>query len=174
MKQTGKVFCFVLFTCLVFGFSSVAQIKVTYHFGFIGATGDTSAKLSEQVIIQYSKCFDVTNGLRRFENQKNGAFAIACLEVPPVNLLQIQVYPNPVIKDVTIRSVIKIPERGGVKYKIMIKNFEGRSVKEVNTDIKLVNEGVKVSMMDIPTGYYIVSLYADAEIIQSFKILKAS
>lgn len=174
MKQAGKISCIVLITCLLFSLSSLAQIKATYHFGFIGATGDTSAKLSEPVIIQYDKCFDVTNGLRRFDSQKNGAFAIACLEIPPASMLQVQAFPNPVLHDLTIRSVLKIPERGVVKYIIRIKDFTGKAVKEINTDLKKVNEGVKVNMADIPTGYYVVSLYADTEIIQSFKILKAS
>jgi len=171
--QTSKCAFALLVTCLILISSAVAQIKTNYHFGFIGTTGDTSVKSSEPVIIQYSKCFDVTNGLSRFSIPKSGAFAISCIEtVPKINLL-VNVYPNPVINRLTIRSLVYYPEKGIAKYNVLITDLTGRLIRQIKTDLSSINQGFTIQVNDLSVGYFIVTLYADTEIIQSFKIFKA-
>ena len=174
MTQTGKSAFALLVTCLLLTTSITAQIKTNFHFGFIGATGDTSAKSSESVIIQYSKCFDVTNGLSKFSTPKFGAFAISCVEIVPKLTLQVHAYPNPAVNQLTIRSLENFPERGLVNYLIVLTDLTGRTIKEIKTDITSINQGFTIHVGDLPMGYFIVTLYADRDRVQTFKILKAA
>jgi hypothetical protein len=174
MTQTSKSLLAVLVTCLILHCPLIAQIKANYHFGFIGATGDTSAKISESVMIQYSKCFDVTNGLTKFSSPKFGAFAIVCVEIPPKVDLLVNAYPNPVVNRLTIRSLSNYPERGVVRYSVLLTDLSGKPIKEIKTDLTSINQGFTIPVNDLPMGYFIVTLYADKERIQSFKILKAA
>jgi hypothetical protein len=174
MTQTSKTVLIVLFTCLLFISSVVSQIKVSYHIGFIGTTGDTTAKLSEPVIIDYSKCYDITNGLARFILPKNGAFAIACNEAAPELELMVHAYPNPAVNFVIVRSLKNYPERGVVRYRVMLTDQRGVAVKQLETTLSDINSGFKIPLTDLAVGYFIVTLYADNEVIQSFKILKVS
>ncbi len=174
MRQTSKRLFALLVTCFILISSITAQIKTNYHFGFIGATGDTSAKSGESVIIEYNKCFDVTNGLSKFSAPKSGLFAISCLEIPPKINLMVNVYPNPVINQLTIRSLESYPEKGSVKYTVMLTDFAGRPLKEIKTDIVNINQGFTIRVSDLAIGFFIVTLYADKEKVQSFKIFKAA
>ncbi len=174
MTQTSKSTFTVLFTCLLLHVSLVAQIRSNYHFGFIGATGDTSAKLSEPVIIQYSNCFEATNGLTRFTMPNSGVFSIACYEAKPEIKLLVNAYPNPVINELKIRSLFNFPEKGLVKYRVVLTDLMSNKLKEINLTISNINEGFSIRVNDLPMGYFIVTLYSDKELIQSFKILKAA
>lgn len=173
MYQTSKRALFVLITCLLLSVPVVAQIKAHYHFGFIGATGDTSVKLSEPVIIQYNKCFEITNGVPKFIAHKPGPFAITCNEVPPKIELQVYAYPNPVVHQLTIRSLVNFPEKGQVQYTISLTDLMGNPIKSVRADLASINRGLVIDVRGLPLGYSIVTLYANKEKIQSFKILKA-
>ncbi len=153
---------------------SYGQIKMNYHFGFIGTTGDTTAKLSEPVLIGYDNCFDITNGLPKFKSPKFGVFSIACFEAKPKMALQVNAYPNPVVNVLTMRSLINFPEKDFVKYKVVFTDISGKVLRQVNTDLQHINEGFVIPVRDLPTGYFIVTLYSDKELVQSFKILKAA
>jgi hypothetical protein len=174
MLQISKAAFVVLITCLMLNLPVTAQIKTNYHFGFIGTIGDTSAKLSEPLIIQYSQCFEITNGLSRFTPAKSGVFAISCVEVPAKVDLLVHVYPNPVVNQLTIRSLTNYPEKGLVKYTVVLTDFTGRHIREIKTDIASINKGFAIGVNDLPQGFFIVTLYADKEIIQSFKVFKAA
>lgn len=172
MTQKNKAiyfFCVISFGLLL---SVKAQIKISYHFGSIGTTGDTSVKLSEPVLIGYEKCFDITNGISKFAKPKMGAFSILCNEASPKVALLVHAYPNPVVNMLTIRSLVNYPERGLVKYRIEIADFSGKKIRDVMTDIASINAGFALRVADIPMGYFIVTLYSEKELIQSFKILK--
>lgn len=174
MMQTSKTAITLLVICLMLNAPAVAQIKANYHFGSIGSTGDTSIKLSEPVMIQYTKCFDITNGLPRFNLHKSGVFAISCYEAPPEIKLLVTAYPNPVVNELTIRSLVNYPEKGRVTYKLVLMDLMGNFIREIKTDLSSINEGFRIQVNDLPTGYFIVTLYADNARIQSFKILKAA
>lgn len=175
MVQTSKhAFAILVITCLMFHFSAVAQIKANYHFGFIGVTGDTTVKPSEPVIIQYSKCFDITNGSPRFSLAKSGVFSIACYEAAPEIKLLVHAYPNPVMNELTIRSLVSYPEKGRTNYRLLLTDILGRHIREVITNLSGINEGFRIPVNDLPAGYFIVTLFADKEMIQSFKILKGA
>lgn len=174
MIQTSKSTFVVLFTCLMLNFPSVAQIKARYHFGFIGSTGDTSAKLSEPVIIDYNKCFDITNGVPKFSQPKFGVFAVDCYEAKPRISLLVHAYPNPVVSQLTIRSLNSYPENSSVKYKVVLTDITGNLLRELKTDLSQINEGFSIRVNDLSFGYFIVTLYGNNERIQSFKILKAA
>ena len=173
MVQTSKhVFAVLVITCLMFHLSAVSQIKANYHFGFIGVTGDTLVKASEAVIIQYNKCFDITNGSPRFRLAKSGVFSIACYEATPEIKLLVHAYPNPVVNELTIRSLVSYPEKGRTIYRLLLTDILGRHIREVITNLSGLNEGFRISVNDLPAGYFIVTLFGDKEMIQSFKILK--
>jgi hypothetical protein len=174
MMQTSKSAFAVLVTCLILNFPVVAQIKANYHFGFIGSTGDTSVKPGEPVIIQYNKCFEITNGLTRFSRPKYGAFAIVCFEAAPEIKLLVNAYPNPVVNELKLRSLVNYPEKGLVRYRVVLTDIMGNPIREIKTDISSINEGFSIRVNDLPMGYFIVTLYSDKEKIQSFKILKVS
>ena len=175
MVPTSKhAFAVLVITCLMFHFSAVAQIKANYHFGFIGATGDTSVKPGEPVIIQYSKCFDITNGSPRFSLVKSGVFSIVCYEAAPEIKLLVHAYPNPVVNELTIRSLVSYPEKGQTNYRLVLTDIQGRHIREVATNLLSINQGFRIPVNDLPAGYFIVTLFAGKEMIQSFKILKAA
>ncbi len=177
MNQTGKHALHALITsCLILMLHSpiVAQIKASYHFGIIGATGDTSVRIGEPVIIQYSKCYEITNGVPKFRAPQSGVFGISCFEAAPKIDLQVQAYPNPAINQLTIRSLVSYPERGQVRYRLILTDITGNPIREIKTSLASINEGFTIPVYDLPMGYFIVTLFADMEKIQSFKILKAS
>ncbi len=174
MTQTGKsVFAF-LFTCLLLHFTASAQIKAIFHIGVIGVTGDTSVKLSDPVIIDYSKCFDVTNGLTRFSSPKPGVFAIACTEAPPKTELMLHAYPNPAISQLVVRSLVSYPEAGQPVFRVVLTSMSGMPIREIKTDVAAINRGLNMNVADLPMGYFTVTIYRDKERIQTFKILKAA
>lgn len=173
MKHIDKYSWFVFFTCLLLNSQVFAQIKANYHFGFIGSTGDTLAKLSEPVMIQYSKCFEITNGLPKFKHPYAGAFSIACYEVPPKIDLLVTAYPNPVVNQLMIRSTVFYPEKGKGKYSVLISDLMGNLIRRIQTNLFSINQGFALRVDDLPIGYFIVTLYVDKERVQSFKILKA-
>jgi hypothetical protein len=175
MTQTSKsAFAALLVSCLLLTFPVFAQIKAVYRFGVIGATGDTTVRLSEPVIIEYSKCFAVTNGVPKFETPKPGVFSISCNEAAPKVNLMVNAYPNPVINQLTMRSLVNYPDRGKTVYRVTLADFTGKLIREVKTDLKSINEGFSIRVADLPMGYFIVTLFADQEVVQSFKILKAA
>lgn len=147
---------------------------MNYHIGFIGTTGDTTAKTSEPVLIGYAKCFDITNGLSKFTSPKTGVFSIACYEAAPKVVLQVHAYPNPVINELTIRSLVNFPDKDFMKYKVVIADVSGKVIKQVSTDLARINAGYVVPVRDLPMGYFFVTVYSEKELIQSFKILKAA
>lgn len=172
MKQANNSVIASLVVCLLLNCSVVAQTNTNFHFGFIGTTGDTSIQTSETVMIHYNKCFDISNGLLKFNTPQKGAFAISCIEVPPKEALQVIGYPNPVMNVLTIRSMKVFPMQGLVKYSLVLVDMMGRPIKEIKTDLASINNGFTIPVYDIPMGYFTVTLYADKEVLQSFKILK--
>ena len=174
MTRRNKIIFIAIFCWVFMALPSAAQIKVNYHFGFIGTTGDTTGNLNEAVLIGYNKCFDITNGLSKFNFPKSGAFAIACNEDAPAIALLVHAYPNPVIDQLTIRSLVIFPEKDLTKYRLVITSFEGKVIRQIKTDIASINAGFVIRMNDLPMGYFIVTLHSDKELIQSFKIFKAS
>ncbi len=172
MNQASNVVIAFLVACLLLNGSVIAQTNTNFHFGFIGTTGDTSIQTGETVMIQYNKCFEISNGLLKFNTTQKGAFAISCIEIPPKDELQVLGYPNPVVNTLTIRSLKVFPMQGFVKYSFVLVDMMGRPIKEIKTDLASINNGFIIPVYDLPMGYFTVTLYADKEVIQSFKILK--
>lgn len=173
MTRIIKTTCIFIFTWAMV-LSSGAQIKMNYHFGFIGITGDTTAKLGDPVLVRYNSCFDITNGVPKFTFPKSGVFAISCFEATPKITLLVHVYPNPFVNELNIRSLVNFPEKKTAKYTLVIADFTGKVIRQVKTDLASINAGFTIRANDLPMGYFIVTLYSEKELIQSFKILKAA
>lgn len=149
------------------------QIRMRYQIGCIGGTGDTLKKSSGIVALGYEGCFRVSNGIQRFAAVKRDLFTVACIERAPAELLQIKAYPNPVVKDLYVKSLIAFPENIAAIYRFVISDFYGNVMKQQQTDIGSINSGYKISMQDMPRGYYTVTVYSEKKLIKSFKIIKS-
>lgn len=172
MRRINKYFiiacCAILLTL-----QGVGQIKMSYQIGSIGMTGDLQPKLSSPFLLGYAGCFSITNGLQKFSPVKMGLFNIACVEKAPVNRLQLQTYPNPVINQLLVKSLIQFPETSQSVYQLRIADFNGKVIRSLRTDIQTINAGYTIPMQDLPHGFYTLSVYSNKELIQSFKIIKS-
>jgi Secretion system C-terminal sorting domain len=172
MKPINRLILFLLFAAS-FHLPTNAQMRMTYTLGCFGATGDTSARVTESVLIGYNSCFDFSNGLPKFTIPNTGAFNISCLEEFPKIPLEFKAYPNPVTNELHVKSVIHFPEVNRLAYFFTITDITGRVLKRFRTDLNAINTGLSIPVETLPVGYYTITLYAEKELIQSFKILKA-
>lgn len=172
MRRINK-YLFIAFCAVLLTHQGVGQIRMSYQLGSIGMTGDVQAKMSSPFLLGYKGCFSISNGLQKFSPVKMGLFNIACIEKAPENKLQLQTYPNPVINQLQVKSLIRFPETLQAVYQLMIADFTGKIIRSIHTDIQTINAGLSISMQDVPHGFYTLSVYSNKELIQSFKIIKA-
>lgn len=172
MFRANKILL-VLFFLLLLAVAGSGQIRMRYQIGCIGGTGDTLKKISGIVALGYEGCFRVSNGIQKFAAVKRDLFTVACIERAPAELLQIKAYPNPVVKDLYVKSLIAFPENIAVTYRFVISDFYGNVMKQQQTDIGSINSGYKISMQDLPRGYYTVTVYSEKKLVKSFKIIKS-
>lgn len=172
MRRINK-YIFIACCSVLLSMEGVSQIRMSYQLGSIGMTGDVQAKMSSPFLLGYMGCFSITNGLKKFSPVKLGLFNIACIEKAPENRLQLQTYPNPVINQLLVKSMIPIPETLQAAYQLLIIDFTGRVIRSVRADIQTINTGLNIPMQDLPHGFYTLTVYANKELIQSFKIIKS-
>ncbi|MDE3253843.1 MAG: T9SS type A sorting domain-containing protein [Bacteroidota bacterium] len=172
MLRINKYLCMA--GCMLFlALQGKGQIRMSYQLGSIGMTGDVKAKMSSPFLLGYMGCFSITNGLQKFSPVKLGLFNIACIEKAPENRLQLQTYPNPVINQLQVKSLIRFPETLQAVYQLMIVDFTGKVIRSLRSDIQSINAGLSIPMEDLPHGFYTLSVYANKELVQSFKIIKS-
>lgn len=172
MFQANK-FLAVSFFLLFVSVAGNGQIRMSYQIGCIGGTGDTLKKTSGIVALGYQGCFRVSNGIQKFAVVKRDLFTVACVEKAPAELLQMKAYPNPVVKDLYVKSLIAFPESSGATYHFVISDFNGNVMRQQQTDIGSINSGYKISMQDLPRGYYTITVYTEKKLVKSFKIIKS-
>lgn len=172
MRRINK---YIIIACcsVLLSLEGVSQIRMSYQLGSIGMTGDVQAKMSSPFLLSYKGCFSITNGMLKFSPVKWGLFNIACIEKAPENRLQLQTYPNPVINQLQVKSLIRFPETLQSVYQLMIVDFSGKVIRSLRTDIQTINAGLSIPMQDLPHGFYTLSVYSNKDLVQSFKIIKS-
>ena len=168
MKQ-GKL----LLIMLLIGRFCSAQITMSYTIGCIGNTNAKEPVYSSPVIVTGKSCFSVANGVNLFNKKsKDGVFTTACEVVAPVRSaakLVINAYPNPVVSNVTVKSVLLVPAADLLL--LTMYTAGGIKVREITTNAQLLSEGVNIQMSGLPKGIYIGKI-SGARVSADFKLIK--
>ena len=151
-----------------------AQIRGRYNIGSIGNTASVRSIYSGPVYIKGSQCFELTNGVKTLSTPSTGLFSMTCKESVEPTQMEIMGYPNPVISYVTIKPIAKFPINNLTVYYLQLLDMNGRVISVHKTNVWGLNEGYKISMANLPSGYYTVALSADGQKIQALKIIKTN
>ncbi len=148
-----------------------AQINSKYVIGGIGNMGSTDLTYSPSFVIEGSICLDVSSGLRTFLKLNQGDFTTACPESQNKDV-QISAYPNPATDFLGVKVTTPITPNIENAYYISITDLNGKLLEQVKTDLNGITNGVRISVMKLLQGNYILSVYSISERLQSIRFIK--
>lgn len=151
--------------------NAAAQINVKYAVGGIGNMGSTDLSYSAPFAIEGSTCLDVSIGLRTFLKLNQGDFTLACPETQNKDV-QITIFPNPATDFLGVKAITPISPNIENAYYISIADLNGKLVEHVKTDLNGITNGVRIPVMKLLQGNYILSVYSISERLQSIRFIK--
>jgi hypothetical protein len=161
----------ILLFLAVFALNASSQISGKYAVGGIGNMGSTDLTYSAPFSIEGSVCLDVSIGLRTFLKMNQGDFTLACPETQNKDV-QISIYPNPATDFLGVKVTSPITPNIENAYYISITDLNGKLVEHVKTDLNGITNGVRISVMKLLQGNYILSVYSISERLQSIRFIK--
>lgn len=151
--------------------SASAQNGLVYNIGFLGNTNSLVNIYSGPIVFDNGYCLKFKNGVNTLQPKKFGVFKDYC-SISYGNYYFI-VYPNPVITDATIKSIVKIYTSSDQVFYVNVYNVLGMlflSKKVSGMDLFI---GSKLELSRIASGVYIVQVCnQDKAVLNSFKIIK--
>ncbi|MEI6265717.1 MAG: T9SS type A sorting domain-containing protein [Sphingobacteriia bacterium] len=170
MRRPVTIIILIAFITLS-GLSATAQISGKYVVGGIGNMGSADLTYSAPFVIEGSSCLDVSIGLRTFLKVNQGDFSMACPETQNKDV-QLSTYPNPATDFVSVKVLTPISPNIENAYYISITDLNGKLIEYVKTDLNGITNGVRISVMKLLQGNYILSVYSISERLQSIRFIK--
>jgi hypothetical protein len=170
MRNSVTILLFIAISTLSV-LNAHAQINGKYAVGGIGNMGSTDLTYSAPFSIEGSICLDVSIGLRTFLKLNQGDFTLACPETQNKDV-QLSTYPNPATDFVSVKVLTPISPNIENAYYISITDLNGKLVEHVKTDLNGITNGVRISVMKLLQGNYILSVYSISERLQSIRFIK--
>lgn len=147
--------------------NSIAQIRISYSIGVVGADFKTST-YSNPLSINGKNCIIVTNGISKFIVSDHGIFLNECAVNEEFIKYSIQVAPNPA----TNYTIIKFKNKLQVDNDFTLSLFgsNGRLINKFLTNQLQLMQGYRLSTSDLNEGVYFIQISSD-KINQIFRLL---
>jgi hypothetical protein len=147
--------------------NSIAQIRISYSIGVVGADFKTST-YSNPLSINGKNCIIVTNGISKFIVSDHGIFLNECAVNEEFIKYSIQVAPNPA----TNYTIIKFKNKLQVdnNFTLSIFGSNGRLVNKFPTSQLQLLQGYRLSTSELNEGVYFIQISSD-KINQIFRLL---
>ena len=146
---------------------SIAQIRISYSIGVVGADFKTST-YSNPLSINGKNCIVVTNGISKFIVSDHGIFLNECAVNEDYIRLSIQVAPNPASSYTIIKFKNKLQANNNVT--LTLYGSSGRVInKFLSSQIQLL-QGYRLSTSELTEGVYFIQISSD-KINQIFRLL---
>ena len=172
--QSIRLLCSLVMVLLI-STTLPAQIRNAYNLGSIGMTGNINPVFSGPVVITGANCFVLTNGVKTFDLPQAGYFSTACkLLLEQESGLRLTSYPNPVINNLTVQATNQTQLLADKDIQLQLLDVQGRVIQTYNTDIKGINLGYKIPMLNLASGGYYIKAISNNHIIQTLSILKSN
>ena len=147
--------------------NSIAQIRISYSIGVVGADFKTST-YSNPLSINGKNCIIVTNGISKFIVSDHGIFLNECAVNEDFIKYSIQVAPNPA----TNYTIIKFKNKLQVNNDFTLSLFgsNGRLINKFLTNQLQLMQGYRLSTSELNEGVYFIQISSD-KINQIFRLL---
>jgi hypothetical protein len=147
--------------------NSIAQIRISYSIGVVGADFKTST-YSNPLSINGKNCIIVTNGISKFIVSDHGIFLNECAVNEDFIKYSIQVAPNPA----TNYTIIKFKNKLQVNNDFTLSLFgsNGRLINKFLTNQLQLMQGYRLSTTELNEGVYFIQISSD-KINQIFRLL---
>ena len=156
----------ILFLTIIY-IQSIAQIRISYSIGVVGADFKTST-YSNPLSINGKNCIIVTNGISKFIVSDHGIFLNECAVNEDYIRLSIQVAPNPASSYTIIKFKNKLQADNNVT--ITLYGSSGRVINKFLTSQIQLLQGYRLSTSDLTEGVYFIQISSD-KINQIFRLL---
>jgi hypothetical protein len=138
--------------------NSIAQIRISYSIGVVGADFKTST-YSNPLSINGKNCIIVTNGISKFIVSDHGIFLNECAVNEDFIKYSIQVAPNPA----TNYTIIKFKNKLQVDNDFTLSLFgsNGRLINKFLTNQLQLMQGYRLSTSELNEGVYFIQISSD-------------
>ena len=160
-----------LFTILllsILNINSIAQIRISYSIGVVGADFKTST-YSNPLSINGKNCIIVTNGISKFIVSDHGVFLNECAVNEDYIRFSIQVAPNPA----TNYTIVKFKNNLQVdnNFSLTLFGSAGQQLRRFPVNQLEFLQGYRLSTSELSEGVYFIQISSD-KINQIFRIIK--
>ena len=155
---------------LNFNLQSIAQIRISYSIGVVGADFKTSS-YSNPLSISGKNCIIVTNGISKFIVSDHGIFLNECAVNQDYIRYSIQVAPNPASSYTIIKFKNKLQVDNNFTLSLFRSN--GQLINKFQTNQLQFLQGYRLSTSELNDGVYFIQISSD-KINQVFRLLIAN
>jgi hypothetical protein len=148
--------------------NSIAQIRISYSIGVLGADFKTST-YSNPLSINGKNCIIVSNGISKFIVSDRGIFLNECAVNEDYIMFSIQVAPNPA----TNYTIVKFKNKLQVddNFTLTLFGSSGQLINKFPTSQLVLLQGYRLSTSNLNEGVYFIQISSD-KINQIFRIIK--
>jgi len=160
-----------LFTILLLLFLStitIAQIRISYSIGVVGADFKTST-YSNPLSINGKNCIIVSNGISKFIVSDRGIFLNECAVNEDYIRFSIQVAPNPATNFTIVKFKNKL--QANDNFTLSLFGSSGQLINKFPTSQLELLQGYRLSTSNLSEGVYFIQIASD-KINQIFRIIK--
>ena len=146
---------------------SIAQIRISYSIGVVGADFNTST-YSNPLSINGKNCIIVSNGIAKFIVSDHGIFLNECAISQDYIRFSIQIAPNPA----SSYTIVKFKNKLQVDNNFTLSLFgsDGRLINKFPTNQIQLMQGYRLSTSELNDGVYFIQISSD-KINQIFRII---
>jgi len=160
-----------LFTILLLLFLStitIAQIRISYSIGVVGADFKTST-YSNPLSINGKNCIIVSSGISKFIVSDRGIFLNECAVNEDYIRFSIQVAPNPATNFTIVKFKNKL--QANDNFTLSLFGSSGQLINKFPTSQLELLQGYRLSTSNLSEGVYFIQISSD-KINQIFRIIK--
>ena len=160
-----------LFTILLLLFLStitIAQIRISYSIGVVGADFKTST-YSNPLSINGKNCIIVSNGISKFIVSDRGIFLNECAVNEDYIRFSIQVAPNPATNFTIVKFKNKL--QANDNFTLTLFGTSGQLINKFPTSQLELLQGYRLSTSNLSESVYFIQISSD-KINQIFRIIK--
>ena len=158
---------------LVFANKARTQISIPYVMGVVGNAGQIDKMFSGTILLEGGSCFLLSNGISASMPSTANLFSMNCVVAPSLEPLQLDVYPNPFIEKVTVKSHTDFNYTKNVMYDLHLYNAAGIRIKSFTTSIYILRAGFEIRMPILSAGTYYLKVQVGQLHIQTLILIKS-
>jgi membrane protease subunit (stomatin/prohibitin family) len=141
--------------------------------GIVGNAGQTDKIFSGTILLEGGSCFLLSNGVSASIYGNANLFSTNCFIAPSIEPLLLDVYPNPFIEKIKIKSHTEFNYAKTVMYDLHLYNAAGIRIKTFATSIYVLRSGYEISIPFLATGTYYLKVQVGQLHIQTITLIKS-